>query len=120
MNPSLLLGRETHRDLAQLLQKKGAITVSGLSNTTAKAALVAQLLSFYPQKILYLAGDRGAAESSQHWLKFFGVESVHLRIPPAHSTTSVDAVRDLLRVGDGRIGAVVSRDVFDTPLPSLF
>lgn len=120
MNSFLLLGTETHRDIAQLLQKKGTITVSGLSNTTAKAALVAQLLSFYPQKILYLTSGTGVAESSQHWLKFFGVESIHLRIPPAHAVTSVDVVRDILRVGDGCIGAVTSRDVWDTPLPSFF
>lgn len=120
MNPSLLLGTETHRDIAQFLQKNGAITVSGLSNTTAKAALVAQLLSFYPQKILYLTSDMGAAEASQHWLKFFGVESAHLMIPSAHTTLSTDALRDLLRVGSGDISAVVSRDVWDTPLPSTF
>lgn len=120
MNPSLLLGIETHRDVAQLLQKNGVITVSGLSNTTAKTALVAQLLSFCPQKILYLTSDMGAAESSWHWLNFFGVESVHLRIPPTKDIASIDAIRDFLRVGDGCVGAVVSRDVWDTPFPSLF
>ncbi|OGJ57422.1 transcription-repair coupling factor [Candidatus Peribacteria bacterium RIFCSPLOWO2_12_FULL_55_15] len=120
MNSSILLGIETHRDIAQFLQKKGVITVSGLSNTTAKAALVAQLLSFYPQKILYLTSDVVAAASSHHQLKFFGVESVHLKMPSAHNMAPIDAVRDLLRVGDGCIGAVVSRDVFDTPLPSIF
>lgn len=110
MNPSFLLGTETHRDIAQFLQKKGVITISGLSNTTAKTALIAQLLSFTPQKILYLTSDRESAESSWHWLQFFGVKSVHF----------IDGIRDFLSIVGGRTSAVVSRDVWDAPLPSLF
>lgn len=118
MNPSLLLGAETHRDVAQFLQKKGEIVISGPSNTTAKAAVVAQILSFFPQKILYLSGDDGAAESSRHWLKFFGVDGVRLR-PPSALTPPVDVVRDLLRVADGGSNATIGREAWDAPVPLL-
>lgn len=118
MNPSLLLGAETHRDIAQSLQKNGEITISGPSNATAKAAVVAQVLSFFPQKILYLTSDDGTAESSRHWLKFFGVDSTHLRFPPA-GAPPIDVVRDLLCVADGDSNAIVGRVGWDAPIPSL-
>lgn len=119
MKASLLLGTETHRDVAQLLQKNGDLTISGLSNTTAKTLLIAQILSFHPQKILYITGDAGAAENSQHWLRFFGVDSVRLRSFTESGGASTDALRDLLRVAGGSTSAVVSRDVWGAALPSV-
>ena len=71
MQPSLLLGKDTHRDLAALLKKEGDLTISGASNETAKAMLTAHLLSFNPRKAFLVTGNEESAESLQHWLKFF-------------------------------------------------
>ncbi len=76
MKPSLLLGKETHQDLADLLAKKKRLVISGVSNETAKAMLLAHLLSFRPKDALLVTNNDESAESLLHWLGFFG-ESAH-------------------------------------------
>ena len=71
MLPSLLLGKDTHRDLAALLKKEGDLTISGASNETAKALLTSHLLNFHPQKAFLVTGNEESAEGLHHWLRFF-------------------------------------------------
>lgn len=71
MQPSLLLGKDTHRDLATLLEKEGDLTISGASNETAKTLLVSHLLSFRPQPAFLVTRDMEAADALRHWLQFF-------------------------------------------------
>ncbi|OGJ54677.1 transcription-repair coupling factor [Candidatus Peribacteria bacterium RIFCSPHIGHO2_02_FULL_49_16] len=73
MNSSLLLGTKTHQDIEQLLEKKKEVVVSGLSNETAKALLVAQILSFKDFSILLVTENEERKELLRHWCGFFGV-----------------------------------------------
>ena len=71
MIPSLLLGRNTHRELADLLQKSGDLVISGASNETAKALLLSHLLSFYPERTLLVTENEASSEGLRQWLHFF-------------------------------------------------
>ncbi|TSC59133.1 MAG: transcription-repair coupling factor [Candidatus Peregrinibacteria bacterium Greene0416_19] len=80
MHPSLLLGKNTHRELSELLQAKNHLVVSGASNETAKAMLTSHLLSFQPRQALLVTQNDSSAEGLLHWLHFFGREA-HLLHP---------------------------------------
>ncbi len=71
MKPSLLIGRDTHRDLADLLACEGALTISGAGNETAKAMLISHLLQFHMRPTLVVAQDPAQVEILRHWLGFF-------------------------------------------------
>ncbi len=71
MDPSLLLGTDTHRDLATLLGKSGSLTISGASNETAKALLTSHLLSFGPCPSLFVTENESNVEGLKQWLTFF-------------------------------------------------
>ena len=88
MQPSLLLGRDTHRELADLLRKEGELTVSGASNETAKALLLSHLLNFgEPRRVLLVTENPSMAEGLEHWLHFFGQHSHSLLHPGAEGAT---------------------------------
>ncbi len=72
MLPSLLIGKDTHRELSTLLEKDRALTISGAGNETAKALLLSHLQGFLdPQPTLLVAEDDGQVDTIRHWLKFF-------------------------------------------------
>ena len=75
MKASLLIGRDTHADLAHLLKAQGDLVVSGASNETAKAMLLSHLLSFDMYPTLLVTEDDGLLEALQHWLHFFEQET---------------------------------------------
>ena len=75
MEPSLLLGKETHRELADLLEKSGNLVISGASNETAKSLLLSHILSFHPKRALLVTENPGSAEGLRQWLKFFGQQT---------------------------------------------
>jgi transcription-repair coupling factor (superfamily II helicase) len=76
MLPSLLLGKDTHRELYELLHKEKSLVVSGTSNETAKALLLSHLLLFHPVKSLLVTKDDESSEALAHWLQFFE-QNVH-------------------------------------------
>lgn len=80
MKPSLLLGKETHRELADLLKAEGRLVLSGASNETAKAMLISHLLSFHPRPSLLVTQNEASMEGLRHWLQFFGC-STHGMLP---------------------------------------
>src|SRR5690349_4194084 len=80
MKPSLLLGKDTHRELHDLLRKEGRLVVSGASNETAKALLLSHLLSFQTQKTLLVTQNDASSEALSHWLSFFG-QKTHTMLP---------------------------------------
>ncbi len=75
MHPSLLVGKETHRDLSSLLLMKRRLIVSGASNETAKALLLATIQSFVPQPLLIVIESMERRDTLSHWLQFFGTSS---------------------------------------------
>ena len=83
MKPSLLIGEDTHRDIASVLAKYGRLVISGASNQTAKALLFSHLLSFRPMGGVIVTDGEEDVEGWEHWLKFF--ESP---VPPLHLAAS--------------------------------
>lgn len=83
MKPSLLIGKNTHRELADLLKKEGELVVSGASNETAKAMLLSHILSFNgTNQTLLVTNDEESMEALSHWLRFFECETSS--IEPIH------------------------------------
>ncbi|MDD3896322.1 MAG: transcription-repair coupling factor [Candidatus Peribacteraceae bacterium] len=122
MHPSLLLGRETHRDLAQLLKANKKLTLSGVSNETSKALVTAMLLSFNEHPALFVTGKEERAETLQHWLSFFERQA-EILVPPENSEGEIEpeALRGYLRLMSGDTKNTVfiaTRDTWDTPFPS--
>ncbi|MBI1813031.1 DEAD/DEAH box helicase [Candidatus Peregrinibacteria bacterium] len=79
MEPSLLLGKETHRELHDLLRKERRLVVSGVSNETAKAMLLSHLLSFHSQPALLVTANDASSEALRHWITFFEGQSQSLK-----------------------------------------
>jgi len=78
MKPSLLLGSETHKDLADLLKAERKLVVSGAANETAKALLLGTILSHQPQPVLVVTEKEERCDGLQHWLTFFEQDAHHL------------------------------------------
>lgn len=122
MLPSLLLGKDTHRDLADLLKKEGDLTISGASNETAKTLLVSHLLGFHPQKTLFVTGSEESAESLQHWLRFFG-QRAHILHPIEDAAGAVrperlQAFLIAMRPGNAEV-FILSREAWEMEFPSI-
>jgi len=71
MHPSLLLGSDTHRELADLLESERRLVISGASNETAKALLLSHFLSFRRRPTLLVTRDDASRDALLHWLAFF-------------------------------------------------
>ncbi len=122
MKPSLLIGRETHHDLANLLQAHGDLVISGASNETAKAMLLSHILSFKEYPTLLVTEDEATMEGWHHWLEFFGKRVALL--PQILTETekgaelSVYALQQFLRFMQGEQGVYLApREVWDAPFP---
>ncbi len=76
MKPSLLIGKDTHRELSNLLRAEGSLVISGAGNETAKAMLISHLLQFQMQPTLVVADDEAQVDVLRHWLEFFDQEPV--------------------------------------------
>jgi transcription-repair coupling factor len=122
MKPSLLIGRDTHKDLAHLLQAHGDLIISGASNETAKAMLLSHILSFNSYPTLLIAEDEAQVEGLHHWLGFFGrdVDSLPqiLRETAEGTVLSVHALQQFLRFMQGEDKIFIApRSVWDEEFP---
>jgi len=77
MKPSLLVGEKTHRELHDLLKTQTHLTVSGVSNETAKSLVTSHILSFDMFPTL-LVTNQSSIEAFQHWFSFFEQEVLPL------------------------------------------
>lgn len=120
MKPSLLVGKETHRELSDLLQDKRRLIISGTSNETAKALLVSSILHHTSQTTLVVTEDENHTEALLHWLQFFEI-TVHT----FHAVETEDgeiipsALQGFLRFMEGGHDDVYicSRAVWDSAFP---
>ena len=125
MQPSLLLGPDTHRDLAELLQKKRGLVVSGASNETAKAMLTSHILSLIPttNHLLLVTPNEASAEGLHHWLHFFEIPAtiLHPVCDAAGAIVSQHLQNFSLLMGGGAAGTVfiVTTPTWETPFPSF-
>jgi transcription-repair coupling factor len=75
MKPSLLIGKDTHRELSDLLRAEGDLVISGAGNETAKAMLISHLQNFHAAPTLLVTEDAAQVDELRHWLNFFGQET---------------------------------------------
>lgn len=122
MKPSLLIGRDTHQDLAKLLQAHGDLTISGASNETAKSLLLSHLFSFGGYPAVLVTEDEAMMEGWTHWLTFFGLKvrtlSSILRETERGTVLSVEALQNFLRFMQGDQSVfLMPRAVWDEEFP---
>jgi transcription-repair coupling factor len=123
MHPSLLLGEETHRDLAQLLEANRRLVLSGASNETSKALLTAKLLDFTPRTTLFVADKDVQADAVRHWLTFFEREACALNpVENENDEIEPEALGTFLRfiAGQSPEVFVLTREAWDMPFPSYY
>ena len=71
MKPELLLGAGRHQEILELLSKEGELTISGVSNDTAKALLLAQLYFIRPRAVIIVGADKKRCDALKKWATFF-------------------------------------------------
>jgi len=91
MKPALLLGAETHQELLTLLKARESLTISGASNETAKALLLAQFFDQDPKKIVLVVADEAHREGMRKWLHFFEVATTSLNPTPEARKNSTES-----------------------------
>ena len=120
MYPSLLLGQETHRDLSQMLQAQRRLVLSGASNETSKALLLATLLSHHAQPVLLVTDEESRARALEHWLTFFGQETTILSsVQDEEGVVRPDDLQHYLQFMQGEHNGVflTTREEWDTEFP---
>lgn len=100
MKPSLLIGRDTHRELSDLLSAEGDLVISGASNETAKAMLLSHIMHFKKHPTILVSEDLMHVDGLRHWLDFFEQETV---VVPEHidGQLTVTALQQFLRFMQG-------------------
>jgi transcription-repair coupling factor (superfamily II helicase) len=120
MLPSLLLGRDTHSDLAQLIQDKRRLILSGASNETAKALLASAVLFHSPKQTLFVSGKDSETKTLQHWLGFFDQKTSTLKsVENENGEILPESLHTFLSFMQGKEEGVFlcSREVWDSPFP---
>ena len=117
MQPSLLLGAETHRDISQMLQAQQRLVVSGASNETSKALILSALSTHHPQASL-LVTDAAHTDALQHWLSFFGQEVSILTLGAGGESTPV-FLQEYIRFmqGDRFTTLILTPELWATEFP---
>ncbi len=117
MKPSLLVGRDTHRELSDLLSKAGDLVISGAGNETAKAMIVSHLLHFHSMPAFLIADDDNQTEAIRHWLEFFDCETETV-VTDANGQLTVPMLQQFLRYIHGEKKVfLASRAVWDMEFP---
>lgn len=114
MLPSVCIGPDTHRDLHSLLLKEGAVTVSGLSNETAKAMVMSHILTMGKAPAILVVEDEAAAEGLLHWLAFFDTAPYMVKID---GEPTADQISAFIRMMTGEGVAIVTRETWEQDLP---
>ncbi|MBP9850443.1 MAG: transcription-repair coupling factor, partial [Candidatus Peribacteraceae bacterium] len=116
MIPSICIGEKTHQELQQLLRSKHALTISGLSNETAKAMIVSHLLTLHPAPAVLVTENDERTDGLLHWISFFGKDAFRVTFGEEPTADDVSSIVRLMK-GDGI--AVMDRATWDTEMPSF-
>ncbi len=116
MIPSVCIGEKTHQELEQLLRSKHALTISGLSNETAKAMIVSHLLTLHPAPAVLVTENDERVQGLLHWISFFGKDAFHVTFG---AEPTADDVSSIIKIMKGEGIAVMDRATWDVELPSF-
>lgn len=118
MKPSLLVGKETHREISALLAKGEDAVVSGLANDTAKAMLLTHLLGFYAPSTLVITENHGHLEALAQWLHFFGLNPIILPYSDEDEDVGIDTLRGVIRFCGGEKGVfLTTKECYEHQFP---
>ncbi len=116
MIPSICIGKTTHQELSQLLRSKHVLTISGLSNETAKAMIVSHFLTLQPSPAVLVTENNERVEGLLHWIAFFGQDA--FRVTFGEEPTA-DDISSVVRLMKGEGIAVMDRATWDVEMPSF-
>jgi transcription-repair coupling factor (superfamily II helicase) len=111
MKTSLLLGAKEHQEILEFLFTEGALTISGVSNETAKALLLAHFLSLHCRRTIIVVPDRRRSEALRKWLEFF-------EAPPSCFLSPLHTLLQL-REGTGGLLLLLAREQWEQSCPLL-
>ncbi len=117
MLPSICIGDSTHKELTELLKRSHALTISGLSNETAKAMILSHMLGHYPKPAILVTENEERCEGLVHWFGFFGQAAYIVRFSETEPTAEHIASVVRLLKGDGI--AILDRETWDMAFPSF-
>src|SRR3989344_849647 len=122
MKPSLLIGKDTHRELSDLLLKEGHLVISGAGNETAKSLLISHLLHFNMQPTIVVAEDNAAVDVLRHWLEFFDQTPVAFtdihKTDDGENVITTTALQQFLLFMQGEEKVfLTSKPLFESPFP---
>ncbi len=115
MNTTLCIDEKIHQDALQLLQKKKSITLSGLSNETAKAMIIAHLLQKKDDATLVIVENEEKQKEITEWLRFF--EQIVCTLSLEDGITP-ESLQTFIHLFQGKKGVyVATQDVFQGEFP---
>jgi len=114
MLPSICIGEETHREIYSLLLGKGSVTISGLSNETAKALVMSHLLTMGKSPGVLVVENEAAAEGLLHWLSFFELDPYLVSID---DEPLAEQISSFIHMMNGEGIAVMTRETWEKDLP---
>jgi transcription-repair coupling factor (superfamily II helicase) len=115
MHTTLCIGEKIHQDALQLLQKKKSLTISGLSNETAKAMVIAHLTKQEEGSILVVVENEEKCEEMMQWLSFF---EQHVSTFSLEDGFSPEAFQTFIHLFQNKRGVcILSHDVFRSNVP---
>ncbi len=117
MLPSICIGETTHRELVELLKSSRALTISGLSNETAKAMIVSHILEKDPHAAIVVTENEERSEGLLLWFGFFEQPAFIARFDAEEPTS--EHVASVVRIMKGEGVAILDRATWDTMLPSF-
>lgn len=120
MKPSLLLGAKTHQDILQLLQARKMLVISGASNETAKALLIARFFELSPGKSILVTNTPQLRDGLTKWCSFFDVPVRSGLLSSEGSPSSRQLATLFMFFASPREELLLlTEEEWTTPLPSL-
>ncbi len=120
MLPSLLLGRETHKDIARLLMAKRRLVLSGVSNETSKALMISTILTHEPNSAILVTEKETQVDALGHWLSFFEKNSTTIHAIENEEGVIIPEYLQqflVLMQGDQKCIFLTTQDVWHTDFP---
>jgi transcription-repair coupling factor (superfamily II helicase) len=115
MNTTLCISESTHHDVITLLKKQRSIVVSGISNETAKAMMIAHIIHHITPSVLLVGENKEKCVELCQWLRFFDQNVSTLE---SSDEMTAETVGSFIRLFQGKPGiCVITEEVFSQEFP---